>query len=567
MNDQPIQAEPAPAAPPADGPTPRHAFSGTLLTIGVVLLAVACIIVVLLPQWLVSPAGIRQVIIRSIPHLQGDVEVDAASIGWFTPLAIDGIRLVPADTTAPPLVIEQIRGERSMFDILQHGGRLGDVTVTGLAFNLVFDEQHISNLQRTVGKPPARPQPAATGPEPPATAPADQTGDQRVRICVADARMRITGPWSESTWESEPINVEATLRRNAAGVREWSLTPVTLLDHARLEPSVAAGVLAYAAPILADATRTGGEFSLVIDEARWPAGRGDEATVAGTLTLHTVEVGPGPLVEGVVAALPGRLPAPPTIRVAEASQVQFRQANRRVWHDGLAFGLPLGGEGRRLDIESSGSVGLDDRSVDLTLALPIPADLPQDRPLLAALAGKTLRVMVEGSLDEPRLKLDESLKQTATAVAADVLESLRRPKPAEDGPSGQPSSPATSDTSPGQEAPSSPDDRASKTGTAATLDQLKGILPPEISNDPATDTVIDAVGGLLDEVARRRAEKAAKAKNRTEQSPAAADAAATKDRPARRLLRKLLDGEDAAAAAAEAAADKPAAQPAADSTD
>ena len=566
MNDQPTPAEPAPAAPPADGPTPRHSFSGALLTTGIVLLAVACIIVVLLPQWLVSPAGIRQVIIRSIPQLQGDVEVDAASIGWFTPLAIDGIRLVPADTTTPPLVIEQIRGERSMFDILQHGGRLGDVTVTGLAFNLVFDEQHISNLQRTVGKPPTRPQPAATGPEPPATAPADPTGDERVRIRVADARMRITGPWSESTWESEPIDVEASLRRNAAGVREWSLTPVTLLDHARLEPSVAAGVLAYAAPILAGTTRSSGEFSLVIDEARWPAGRGDEATVAGTLTLHAVDVGPGPLVEDVVAALPGRLPAPPTIRVAEASQVQFRQANRRVWHDGLAFGLPLGGEGRRLDIESSGSVGLDDRSVDLTLALPIPADLPQDRPLLAALAGKTLRVMVEGSLDEPRLKLDESLKQTATAVAADVLESLRRPKPAGEEPSGQPNDSAASDTPTEQKAAPSHDDRASKTGTAAKLDQLKGMLPPEISNDPATDTVIDAVGGILDEVARRRAEKAAKAKNRTEQSPAAADAAAKKDRPARRLLRKLLDGEDDTAPA-EAAADKPAAESAAESTD
>lgn len=550
-------------ANPTEPAVPRRSFVGSLLPIGVVLLIIAIAVIVLLPQWLVSPTGIRQAILRSLPDLRGDVEVDAATIGWFTPLAIDGVRLVPATGGKPPLSISTIRGERSMFDILRKGGRLGEVTVNGLIFNLVFDDQHVTNLQRTVGQPPTRTVSGDIPQQPPASKPLDTTGDQRVQIRVADAHIRITGPWSEAAWESEPITVEATLRRNTNGVREWSLTPLKLLDHSRLEPSVAAGVLAYAAPILADSTRTGGEFSLVIDEARWPAGGGDKATVAGTLTLHAVDVGPGPLVESVVAAIPGRLPSPPTIRVAEDSIIHFRKADRRVWHDGLAFGLPLPTPGQRLDIKSSGSVGLDDRSINLTVALPIPADLPQDRPLLAALAGKTLKAQVSGTLDEPQFKLDSSLKETAAAVAADMIESLRRKK---DGTTASVQSPdltrggrAAGDTvRPAAPQPTETQQPkpSPKQGSAAKLEQLRGFLPPDVSNDPATDTVIDAVGGLLDEVARRRAAKAAKAETESG-NPTKTEPANPQTRPARRLLRKLLNGDEEKPATNNSDANKP----------
>ena len=74
-----------------------------------------------------------------------------------------------------------------------------------------------------------------------------------------------------------------------------------------------------------------------------------------------------------------------------------------------------------------------------------------------------------------------------------------------------------------------------KVGTAKKLDQLKDLLPAEISDDPTTDTVIDAVGGLLDEVAKRRAERE-KIKNKQPSNNNA------NDRPARRFLKKLLDG-------------------------
>ena len=73
-----------------------------------------------------------------------------------------------------------------------------------------------------------------------------------------------------------------------------------------------------------------------------------------------------------------------------------------------------------------------------------------------------------------------------------------------------------------------------KVGNAKKLDQLKGLLPTDISDDPTTDAVIDAVGGLLDEVAKRRAEREQMKSKEIPDTP-------SKERPARRFLKKLLD--------------------------
>ena len=70
-----------------------------------------------------------------------------------------------------------------------------------------------------------------------------------------------------------------------------------------------------------------------------------------------------------------------------------------MWHEGLEFGVPLP-RGRRLDLVSKGWVGLDDQSLDLEIALPIPDDMPLDRPVLAALGGKRLSIGIGGKLGD-----------------------------------------------------------------------------------------------------------------------------------------------------------------------
>ena len=507
-------------------------FAGILL---------ACAAVALLPQWLVSAGGIRQLIVRSVPNLRGDVFVGAASIGWFAPLEIRDIEFRSARSGPTPIRIGSIKGTQGLLEIIRKGGRLGLITVNDTELHLAYDENHVSNLQETVG---IEPQTRQLSNQPESTPlPQQPTGplDERVRIAVKDARVRIDGPWTSTPWESDAIDVEAVLNQYTDGTKEWALTPVTLLDHAQLNPSVAAGALAYAAPILANTTRASGEFSLVIDEARWIAGEEKTATIDGDLTLHAVDIGPGPMVAKIIAALPGQLPVPPTVRIAESSKVHFRKSDRRIRHEGLAFGIPLKTSGDRLDITSEGFVGIDDRSIDLTLSLPIPDSLPTDRPLFAALAGKTIKASVEGTLDDPKLQLDASLKRTAADVATDFIRELRNKKnqtPPEEGsgktratPEQQPLSPADN---PGMKSPKSQKTSEEKVGNAKKLDQLKGLLPTDISEDPTTDAVIDAVGGILDEVAKRRAEREQMKSKESSDTP-------QQDRPARRFLKKLLD--------------------------
>ena len=504
-------------------------------------LLIACAAIASLPQWLVSADGVRQLIIRSVPNLRGDVFVHAASIGWYTPLRIQDIEIRSARSGPTPIRIGSIEGTRGLLEIIRKGGRIGLITVNNAELHLSYDENHASSLQETIGMG------AQTGQldnrsDKPTPSPQRPTGptDERVRISVQDARIRIDGPWTSTSWESKAIDVEAVLNQYTDGTREWALTPVTLLDHAQLNPSVAAGALAYAAPILANTTRASGEFSLVIDEARWIAGEEKTATIDGNLTLHAVDIGPGPMVAKIIAALPGQLPIPPTIRIAESSKIHFRKSDRRIQHEGLAFGIPLKTTGNRLDIVSEGSVGIDDRSIDLTLSLPIPNSLPTDRPLFTALAGKTIKVSVEGTLDDPKLQLDTSLKQTAAEVATDFIRELRNKKsqvpPVEasektDVPQDQQSSTPSSNSTKKTMSQKASD---GKVGNAKKLDQLKGLLPTDISDDPTTDAVIDAVGGLLDEVAKRRAEREQTKSKENPDKP-------QQDRPARRLLKRLFD--------------------------
>ena len=168
-----------------------------VLTVGVVLAAAAIVAVVTLPNWLVSPRGVRQLLLRSIPELNGDIRVEAASIGWFSPLSIRGLGLVPADGGPAPILVEHIKGDRGLLAILMERGRLGRIDVTGLTLDLVFDEQHVSNLQQLLGPPPKRPVSGEAPSEPTVSAGEASAADERVRVVVAGAKIRVHGPWTK----------------------------------------------------------------------------------------------------------------------------------------------------------------------------------------------------------------------------------------------------------------------------------------------------------------------------------------------------------------------------------
>jgi len=401
-------------APRSTG-TRRRGFFGSQIWM---LLATVVVVALLglgsVPWFLSDPARLSRLIAQAVPELQADVQIDRARIGWTGPIVFEGVRVVPRDGSTMPLSIRRIEGSHGLVALLVSAGDLGLIRLEGVEGNLAFAADRTSNL---AGLFAARADDSATP-----TARGPRHSPLRLRLETDDAVLRITGPWTAEPWVSDPIRLRAALAPAVEGPHsEWKLEPVDVFTDAVMEPGVAQGVLAYIAPVLADATRTAGRFSLHLDGARLPVGRPEAGTLAGTLSMHEVVLGPGPLVSRVFASLPGRLPPPPTVLFADEARVQFMLAEERVWHRGLEFGLPLAKPGQRLDVESSGSVGLADGSLDVTLKLPIPADLPQDRPLLAALSGKTISVGIGGELGAPQVKFDGSIKQAAGEVVTDLL--------------------------------------------------------------------------------------------------------------------------------------------------
>lgn len=425
----------------------------------VVLLGAAAI-----PWWLSSPEQLSRVVARAVPELEADVRFDKVRIGWLGPLVLEGVTLSPRDGDRPPLTIAKIEGSHGLLAAIFSVGDLGQLTIDGLTVDLVFDENHRTNLEKLI---------RARADDPADRDRRPQRSPVRMRLAVDDATVRITAPWTIEPWVSDPIRVRAALAPVAAGHSEWTIEPANLITDAQMEPPVAWGVLAYVAPVLADATRTSGRFSLVLDGATLPVGDPAAGALSGTLAMHEVVVGPGPLVRNLFSSLPGNLPPPPAVRVADESRVRFKLADRRVFHEGLEFGLPLPGPGRRLDVRSSGSVGLDDQSLDVKLVLPIPADLRQDRPLLAALAGKTISLGVAGKLGQPEVVFDGSIGRMAGEVARDLIGRARGDVP--------------------------------PTPVPGVAGQADG------GPDGATtgEAVADVVGDVIDEIARRRAARQA----------------------------------------------------------
>lgn len=547
MAESPISENPSSAAEsvsPASRRRPGLRLAGGLLGAVVVAAGIG------VPWILSSPDTIADLIQRSLKGAETDVSVDRVRIGWLGPIVVEGITFQPRDGSPQPVSIKRVEGDRGLLAMLLSLGDLGRFRVSGLEVDVVFTEDRQSNLQALIAK-----EDVASG--------GDPTRRQRrspvsTEIDIEQALVRIAGPWTDEPWVSEPIDIAMVLEPDPGQPRSrWRVGQVQLLDEAVLDPTVSQGVLAYIAPILADATIVGGRFSLALESASLPVGDPGSGTVDGRLVMHEVDIGPGDLVKNVLAVVPVEKPDVTTLRISEASDIHFGLADRRVRHEGLKFGVPLPKTGERLDVESAGSVGIDDRSLELRLSLPLPTQMPEDRPLLKALAGKKLGLSIGGTLEKPEVDMDGTLRSTVEGI---VGRSIRLPQAA-GGASGDRSAArgdvdsAADGEQKSQKPAAGPTTKLGAVGTAVA-EQVRGQLPPDAVDPETADAVVDLVGGILDEVGRRRvARKAAEeaAARDAAQNPSAGEAAAPAepDKPGRSrggLLRRILDRVDEATA-------------------
>jgi hypothetical protein len=217
-----------------------------------------------------------------------------------------------------------------------------------------------------------------------------------------------------------------------------------VIDKVRLSPELCAGWLKFVAPIMADATRVEGRFSVVLANGALPVSDPLAGEIAGQFAVHQAQLSPGPFANQVITAV-DRIKALTKARsfkpndllsLAEQSgtsantgrervwvtlpeqEVPFRLSNGRVFHEGLTLVT------KEATLKTRGSVGLDE-SLDLVVEVPIRDEWIAQNKSLSGLRGKSLHIPVRGSLTQPQLDarvLENLARDAVTAPVENLLE-------------------------------------------------------------------------------------------------------------------------------------------------
>ncbi len=178
----------------------------------------------------------------------------------------------------------------------------------------------------------------------------------------------------------------------APGPMLLTLEPGSQASQIQITPAMCASGLQYIAPILAGVTTAQGAFSIELDRCRVPVDNPERSDVAGRFIIHSIAVGPGPLIRELAILLEREAPA----QLRRESIVPFRLIDGRVYHENLELIFP------DITIRTEGSVGLD-RTLSIVATLPIPSKWLNNETLRSAFEGQELRIPVGGTLASPKL--------------------------------------------------------------------------------------------------------------------------------------------------------------------
>ena len=202
-----------------------------------------------------------------------------------------------------------------------------------------------------------------------------------------------------------------------------------LLTRVRITPEMCNQGLKFIAPVLAGVTQVQGEFSIDVDGCRIPLSDPKTTEMAGQMTVHAVDVAPGPMLVQVAQLIDViRIASGQSAKVASQlrvahlrreSKVKYRMVKGRVYHRDLQ--LQFGD----VTVSTYGSVGLDE-----SLAIVAHVNAPklfERLPGGAALAAKGLKIPINGTLSQP--KIDRKSLKLPTGK---LLESLLQDKKVND---------------------------------------------------------------------------------------------------------------------------------------
>lgn len=188
-----------------------------------------------------------------------------------------------------------------------------------------------------------------------------------------------------------------------------------LVQKVQINPAMCGSLLQYIAPALAGVATAEGAFSIDLDDCRVPLTDLKKANITGRFTVHSVRIGPGPMIRELAVFMNRAAPA----QLKRESVVPFQMVDGRVHHKNLELIFP------DITIRTEGWVDLDQR-MEITAQMPVPQKWQAGTTVLAnAVRNQIITVPLRGPLAKPALDpkvVQELSRQFIQKAASNVIE-------------------------------------------------------------------------------------------------------------------------------------------------
>ncbi|HZN34476.1 MAG TPA: hypothetical protein VFB80_11680, partial [Pirellulaceae bacterium] len=231
---------------------------------------------------------------------------------------------------------------------------------------------------------------------------------------AADCRARLAG----GIINIGPLDIPVSEGRLTTAPRVLLNSPVPavvvergpLIQNVRISPEMCSLWLKFVAPLVAEATRAEGKFSLSLEGAAVPIADPVTSDVTGTLAIHQAQIGPGPLAQQYLGmaqqlrsffdAKAGEAAAVDPNRgwlILPQQDVPFEVRQGVVHHHGLTMTV------KDVVITTEGSVGIETQQINLLASIPVQESWLKNDAKFAFLKGQTIKVPIRGTLSQPQL--------------------------------------------------------------------------------------------------------------------------------------------------------------------
>jgi hypothetical protein len=321
------------------------------------------------------------------------VTTGSVSLGWFSPLLIEDLRIRNPDGTVD-IAARRLRAESSWFAMWLFAPELGPIEVQELQVEVVLGED--AQAEDASGRA------------------SELTSLPTFSVNLTDASLVVReSPEAEPVLDAQQIDVKLRTEQRPGG-SVLIVDPIVLAKNEDLTQEACDHGIQLVAPELVDEVELEGSFSLELTKMQLALGSAETAadsdvsTIEGVVTLHhaaaTLKNDVTRRLVLAAAELMELGEVPESIRLAENAELKFSFASGRVSHSGMVLLLPDDIPG--LSIRTSGSVGMDE-SLDLAVELTIPLGLFNKTQLAVQLASTPLETRVTGTIDRPRLRIPD----------------------------------------------------------------------------------------------------------------------------------------------------------------